>query len=838
MEQKDIQTSAQLTVLVMYTIFTILLIGVAVILSWELWPAFLFVIGIVVAWSVHIGQRMNLRMRSYIYVVLILVDFFYYAIHDTSYYDMPVVICLIMIVISVFDETKMMYMGFASYVLVLIYHAIVTGIFFKMETILDFARLGLQVATVIVATVLSRYMIKRRQEEKNNYSKVISQLQNINQRSEDFLANISHELRTPINAIIGTSDIIQRKNRDSEIKGDMDIIQKASRRLYGQISDILDYSELIADRFVSSDDSYETASMINDIINSAAVMNEDKNLDIIFDVSSKLPSVMVGEEARIRRILDNIISNSIKFTERGGVIIRINFREEEYGVNLYFDIEDTGIGMDEGQFVQIYNQFYQVDSGRSRKAGGIGLGLSIVHGLISSMGGFMDVSSKKGHGTRISFCLPQKVENREPFVTLENMKEKHVLCFLRKEKYENARIRDFYDETIRHMGEELRANIYRVFDQEEAERYIAGHNVTHVVTSDAEYGANMEYFNEIGKHINVILVLERKWNKPVPSHMYVVQKPFSVFSMAMAFMDKEFNSGKKVVDADEELYFKDVEALVVDDDILNLSVAGGILSNYGLEVETAAGGIEAVRLCEELKFDVIFMDHMMPDVDGIEATRRIRKQAQSINKNVPIIAFTANAVSGAREMFLKEGFSEFLPKPMERSNLERVLKKVLPEDKIGYRKKDNGIIDMQGNDLIETAPGRESVVQGSAEPATPEQVVERLADFGFNVEAGLQYCAGSKEFYMELLDSLCDDSVSKIEDLKNAYTNHDLKTYILTIHTLKGNSRTAGADTAADLAEGLQKAGERHDMEYIDSFHGKFLDEFDTVIKNIRTALS
>ena len=831
--EKEIRTHAHLMTLIIYSAFTGILIPVSILLSWEMWTVFIMLVGFVGVWILHIGEIGGERMRSYIYMMCIFFEMFFYSIHETSFFDMTIVICIVLFVLTVLNEMPMMYIGLATYVAILLYHTFVTKIIVNLSGVLNFARFGAQLTAIASAFVLARYMIVRRREEKENYVDVIQQLQDMNQQTEDFLANVSHELRTPINAVTGISDVMLQGNLDDETKNNVLDIQDAGRRLFSQINDILDYSEIVSKNLRVEENPYEIASTVNDIICSTAVANRKKGLEIIFDIDPQIPSILYGDEQKLHRIVGSLLENSINFTNQGGIMVRMYSREESYGVNLHISIEDTGIGMTDSQTKQVYDHFYQADRGRTRRVGGMGLGLSIVHGIVKAMGGFMNIESKPEEGTKVSFCIPQKVQHQTPFVSLEDMEEKRVLCFLRKDKYETARVREFYDEMINSMGVNLKVNFVRVFHQREVESYIKKHKVTHVFVSNVEYDECPSYYDQLSKTMLVTIIVDAKWNKKVPPQFIIIRKPFSVISIANVLAQKETGDTIPVM-LMGTVRAKDIKVLVVDDDTMNLNVASGILKSYGMEIDVALGGIEALTKCEEAEYDLIFMDHMMPDLDGIETLRRLRRMPQEYNQKVPVIALTANAMSGAREMFMSEGFQGFVPKPIQRNVLERAIRHVLPKDCWARVEESETALEKKENE-IEAVKTEEQKNSASELAESPFQYLEQA---GINTSSGIAYCAGSEDFYMEMLEEFRGNASKKIEELAQAYNEKDWKAYTIAVHTVKGNSRTIGADLLSDAALELQQAGEEENVDFILANHEDMMRELRRVVRNVTEALT
>ena len=817
--QKEIRTHAHVMALIIYSVFTAFLIMVSLLLSWELWTVYIMVIGLLSVWGLHIAEIGTERFRSYIYVICMLLETFFYSIHDTSFFDMALVMCIVMFLLSVLNEMPMLYMGLGTYAMIYLYHAFVTGELLHLSGVLECSRLGLHITCIATGFVLARYMIGRRREEKENYTELIEYLKELNQRTEDFLANVSHELRTPINAVTGISDVMLQGDLDSQTKRNVLNIQQAGRRLFIQINDILDYSEIVSEHLKVEDAPYEIASMINDIISSTTLINRKKKLEIVFDINPQIPSMLCGDEQKLNRIIQSILDNSIKFTNQGGIMVRVYTREEAYGVNLYISVEDTGIGMTDTQAKRVYDGFYQADTGRTRRVGGMGLGLSIVHGIVRGMGGFMNVESKPDEGTKVSLCIPQKVQNQKPFVSVEKPEEKRVLCYLQKDKFEIARIREFYDEMIDTMGEHLKVSIVRAFNQREVENYVEKYKITHVFVSNIEYDECPSYYDKLCQTTLVTVITDMDWNKKVPREFMLIRKPVSVIPIANVISQEGVEAGAPI-QMKNSIVATNVNALVVDDDSMNINVASGILKSYGMNLDVAYGGLEALGKCKEKEYDLIFMDYMMPDLDGIETVKRLRNLPQKYNKSVPVIALTANAMSGAKEMFMAAGFHDFVPKPIQRNVLERAIRHSLPKSKWNS-------VESEEQHLL----------QEDSEEQPVYSPLSYLENAGIHTADGIAYCAGNEEFYIEMLDEFQGNASRKMEELERAFQEEDWKAYTIAIHTVKGNSKTIGADGLSEIALELQQAGEEGNIDFIRKTHDNMMNQLGQTVQNVATAL-
>lgn len=332
--QAEQWTGAHLVMVGVYTAFSILLIIFTLILSWEMWMIPLLIIGIISVWFIHISQFGTEQFQRYLYITLMLVELFYYGAHEDGFFDLPLAMSVLILVLPTFDEVRLVYVVVATYLVEVLYHVCFHDRIRVGIDMVTLARLILGIAAVFTSAWVSRLLIIRRRDERKEFRKMIDTLKETNRRSEDFLANVSHELRTPINAVTGISDLMLQKELPSDLRADMFSIQEAGKRLAGRIDDILDYMDLVTEHIALSREDYLISSSVNDMITMAATQNKDSGLEMVFDVDADLPSALIGDEAKIRRVVKILLENAIKFTEKGGIYIHIGCRREAYGINL------------------------------------------------------------------------------------------------------------------------------------------------------------------------------------------------------------------------------------------------------------------------------------------------------------------------------------------------------------------------------------------------------------------------------------------------------------------------------------------------------------------------
>ncbi|MCI8637713.1 MAG: response regulator [Coprococcus sp.] len=825
------QTSKYLLLAGTVTVFSGMLTLVTMVMAWEIWMVPLIAGGVFCVWFFHIGRVGSEIFYENLCAGVLLVEFFFFGVHRISLFDIPAVACIMILVFSMLDRRRLLYMTAVLYVLELLYHALFLHTVTHDMGMQDAVRVGLGIVVTAGAVEIARYRINRRREARQRYDAAFAQLETAGRQNAVFLSNVSHELRTPINMVIGLSEVVLEKDISSKIRENMESIQMAGKRLSSQINNMIDYTEIVENTLIPAKEEYMITSVLNDVITMTAIQDGRHRLEMVFDINPKIPSVLIGDAEKISHVLKILLENSIKFTEEGGINVCIEFRQESYGGNLVIDIYDTGIGMTDSQLMQMYDAFYQADSGSSRFSGGLGLGIPIARGLLHAMGGFVHFDSKGQEGLEAHISIPQGVADDTPSITLSNADQLCIACYFRPEKYSSDEVRRYYDKLILRLVEGLGIEGYQAHNFEGLQKLQRSHDLTHVFIAQAEYEENCSYYEELADTLRVVVIAERDFFLSRGSSLLVVHKPISALSIANLLngevKEKRFEEAQAA--GRRPFYCVGVRVLVVDDEEMNLVVAKGVLGSYGIQVETCLSGKEALERCAGMSYDIVFLDHMMPGFDGVETLRRIREINNGIYQDLPVVALTANTISGAREMFRNEGFNEFIPKPIERAVLERVLRRVLPKYCIQYGAEPRGPEDLVQEE--EAAPGGTVGLEAPVvEDEAPFVCLERA---GINVEMGLDYCCREEEFYLEMLRMFCFQSEERKEELDFLYEDSNWEDYAIKMHALKSTSLTIGAEELSAYAKTLEQAGKNGDVEYIRENHLKLMEMYKTVCESI-----
>ena len=517
-----------------------------------------------------------------------------------------------------------------------------------------------------------------------------------NMAKSSFLANMSHEIRTPINAILGMNEMILREEKDPAIRGYAGNIQASGNSLLSIVSDVLDISKIESGKLEIIPVDYEVNSLISDCCNMAACRAKAKELELLVECADNVPMKLCGDETHIRQIIMNLLTNAVKYTEKGTVKLIVSGRFTDGGFVLKVDVSDTGIGIAEENLPQLFTQFQRFDLQRNRNIEGTGLGLSIVKRLCDLMSGTITARSVLGSGSTFTVELPQKVVDSTP-------------C--------------------------------------------GGVNLNYSAGAEHEYHHSFEA--------------------------------------------------------------PEAKILAVDDLPVNLLVIANLLKETRIKIDTAGSGRECLDKCSQQKYDLILMDHMMPEMDGVQTFEKLHGDKSSPNFETPVIMLTANALAGMREQYMDVGFADYVSKPVRGAKLEEAIRRNLPES------------------LIKPASPEIPAEAVSTEPSGFADICGAVP--GLNVNAALQYCCGSAELLNDLLHDFTEND--HFSDLKAAFEEKRWEDYRRHAHSLKSTSLMIGLTGLSERARASELALKGGCTEFAELNHDSLIEEYSALLGKIKDYL-
>ncbi len=828
--------TSHLMILISYSLLSVALIAESLLMGWETWMIFVILIALAGCWFLHLQDVLTPYQRLWVYSILMMFTAAFYGIHLTSTYDLLGIMSICFGLFTLTGVKAFIYMTQVTYYLILIYDVVVM---WQQDYVFDslmISRTMLHAFLVFMLGWIARIIIRRWSEIIYRSKDETELLQGAATRLNDFLANVSHEIRTPINAVIGLTDVCIEKEQDPDVKKDLVSVKDAGKRVAEQISDILDYSEIDMKKLAVNTEQYMLSSVLNDVITEMAYIKPE-HLELIVDVDAACPAMMITDVPKLKKIMWHLISNGLKYTKEGGVFVHIYSVTREYGVNLCIEVEDTGIGMGPEECEHIYEHFYQGNSGRTRSTSGLGLGMAIVSGFVKVLGGFIIIDSELGKGTKVKVSIPQDVVDPSKCMSLRTKDDISVGAFLHFDKYSNLQVREFCNIMVKHIVQGLGVVMRWVETPDKLRELTDNMELTHLFVGEEEYTENTELIESLAKRMVVAVIANRDFCPASGSKVRILPKPFYCFPVATLLnQDPSLEENRE-----GRLMCNGVRALVVDDEPMNHTVARGIFMRYGMEVFTANSGKESIAMCETEDYDVIFMDHMMPEMDGIEAMKRIRTVLTKRHKEVPIVALTANAVSTAKKMFLREGFDAFISKPIELSELERVLRKVLPKElctDVFETEEEIRSHAASGRTSAAAAPAGKTVSEDNSDAGENKALspLEQVAALGIDTKTGLFYCQKDEEFYKKLLEQYAQNGSAKLKDAAGFLDGRDYHNYEIVVHALKSTSKMIGAGKLSDMALALENAAKAEDEKFILTHHEATMAEYKRLVDGIAKA--
>ncbi|MDH5425456.1 MAG: response regulator [Gammaproteobacteria bacterium] len=634
----------------------------------------------------------------------------------------------------------------------------------------------------------------------------------------EFLANMSHEIRTPMNGIIGFVELLEKTNLTPQQSQYIDTIHVSANSLLTIINDILDFSKIESGKLDIEIIEFDLLELIEEIITIMLPLAQKKKVELIFHRAIDMPRFLFGDPSRIRQILLNLIGNAIKFTQQGYVAIRILFSiNNENNYNFKFTITDTGVGMSEVNKQRLFNAFTQADTSITRRFGGTGLGLVISRSLANLLHGEINFESSLDSGSVFWLSLPLKASFQPHKHDLSQLKEKHVILY---ESTAQLRL------SSRQLLNIFRSNIQQVTNIKQLKSLLKSNliNFDYMIIgiSYAQTQSRADFTSFIYEcSLKGIPVFALISSGDHSHYKYYFDQGFSLCLFRNNPIDKTLNSisnyfsGNKSEVSNHEVNrlnadWSDLSILIVDDNKINLHLANAILENWNVNTYTASNGVEAIQLCEERHFDLIFMDLHMPEMDGIEATTNIRA-GTSNNSATTIIALTANAMPDEKEKIFACGMNDILLKPVtEYQVYERIIHfcnvKTAPDlsEINSDTHKQGTIYDEQVNDINLTC---------------------------FDSKESIKLAGGNKELARELFTMLIAELPGYLEKIRSALTANNIKDLKYFIHKINGATSYCGVPRLRYAASRLERKIDSNHLDTLSTDTELVIDSINELVE-------
>lgn len=624
---------------------------------------------------------------------------------------------------------------------------------------------------------------------------------------------LSHEFRTPINAISGSIDMLSlSENLNAKEKSHIRNIKQAYKSLLGVVAKATDYTNLQEGELIINKAEFTIHDLLDNVRTLTHIRAFEKGIGYCIDIAPDVPACLVGDLEKISRVLQCYLYNAIEHTDSGCVTMQISRVKEDGKDYVCYGVCDTGKGIKEEFVERIFDEFIGFEICREEYSEGLGVSLYVSKKMIELMGGKVECESCYGEGSMFTFKLELETPEDKPIVAIRNSEKKSILLCTDipwKKDY------------IRKVCQSLQISSLKTYDEVD----LVKDRFTHVIIDSHHKEASILLEEEF-PFAKKVLVLESSQDKVdgISKADFIIYEPFTIMMFAeMLGGGKECKEETEGVDNVDELVFqlKDVKALVVDDNAVNLMVASNVLMQYGIEVEEADSGSMAVKkYYENDDYDIIFMDYLMPDMNGVEAIRNIRNLKR--NKDTILIALSANVTEDIVAEFASVGAHHVMAKPLELKELSEVLKRYLPGDKFV---KDEQQEEKQGQPGLNTAIDKEDV----------KSILYQVK--GLNVEKGLANVMGVTETYVKVLNVCCANITEQVEYIKAAYKLVALSGLKINFHSLKGILANIGAVELSEFSKNMEIASRDQDEAYIKENVVSYIEKIENFRDNLEWAI-
>lgn len=643
----------------------------------------------------------------------------------------------------------------------------------------------ISIALIIVFNLFKTVITRRKEADMQ-----MLRAQESDKAKSMFLSNMSHDIRTPMNAIVGMTDILLREDLPEHAHEYVYDIKHSGERLLTIINDILDFSKIESGKMELEEEDYEFTELMREL--SVIFLNYigGKPVELIYEIPTDIPSAMRGDMKRFSQIMTNLVGNAAKYTDYGFVRMQIEIKERhDDQITFLISVYDSGRGIREEDYERIFSSFSQADTKKNRSIEGTGLGLAISRQLVELMGGSIHVESEYGRGSRFYFDLTQTIVDPTPVAALNTTYTNLKGAYYLDNPYE--------DMSFRKLADDLNLSVMQIEDTDTTD----WDSYDYFITDDLDLA---HAIHKKATSCRVAFLQNPMLTDHIESDIEFINKPL-YFRNLCAFLNGEAYDH---TEADTPVVFTapDARVLIVDDMPMNLKVVAELLTPLQMQIDKAMNGREALDRIYAGHYDIILMDHMMPVMDGIEAVTLLRSRTEKKYRDLPVIALTANATTEAKKLFFESGFSDFLPKPVHLEDIVVCIRKWLPSEKV--------------HDTSVPLSDISVMTASDIEVDTSEINIP-----GVDNNKGIEN-SGNAVLFKDLLGDVYELIDEKSDSIRAHLENDEIKSYTTEVHALKTTCRMIGAMELAENFFTLEKLGTDNNVTKLKEYTPSVLAAF------------